>query len=523
MKRISRRTFIDQSAKTAAALGLGCSGREYLASGEKPGGDRPNILIIIDDQHNPRAMGWTGETQVLTPNLDRFASESVRFTNGYCNSPVCAPARHTIYTGLYVSEHGVLHNDRPMRDVPTVMAVLNRAGYTTANIGKMHNAPYHHRRDFQYVLHHEFYDTPAGISHYYPFLQQQIRERGLEPDTWWTPRPGKETWLEHPKSIAGTNWLPEDLTPERWITDQCLEFIRDQRANRPDRPFFLHASYFLPHHPYGPIEKYSRMYDPADMKLPPSFSMEALDRWCTGKGRPDSMTLEDVRWMRAHYFAFLTQLDAELGRLFDGLEELGVADNTIVIFVSDHGDMIGEHGQFYKGVMEDGSARVPFLVRWPETVGREDSTPVMHADLAPTILSAAGAPVPEGLPGRDLRPLISRRETWDDRPIYSEYFADAATRLLVRRGPHKLFGWTRYGEWDGFHYHLYNVEDDPWESRDLVDEPRLQSMRNDLLAELNGIWNRQRPFLPEEIPPAMPRVRYDIPWPANPWEPVRPA
>ncbi len=521
-RKISRRGFARSVAAGGAAAALGCAG---LRQGART--RRPNILLIIDDQHSPRALGCTGETPALTPNLDRLAASSVRFTNGYCNSPVCAPTRHTLYTGLYPSEHGVLHNDFPMRDdVPTVIALLNEAGYTTASIGKMHNAPYHHRRDFQYVMHHEFYDTAGGISHYYPFLCRHLAERGIAPKSWSHPRPGKKSWVDAVETIAfNADWIPEDLTAERWITEESLRFIRDQKARRPDTPFFLHASYFPPHHPYGPIPKYARLYDPADMGLPPNFDQTKLNAWWRpGKNGREPLTERDGQYMRAHYFAFCTQLDAEVGRLLDGLEALGEADNTIVIFVSDHGDMIGEHGRFYKGVMYEGAARVPFLVRWPG-VGRarQEASLVMHADLAPTILRAAGAAVPSNLPGRDLRPLLEDKGRWTERAIYSEYFAAPASHLMLRRGAFKLFGTAPYGQWPDLEYHLFDVEADPWELEDLAGIPDCSRELNDMKDELLAIWRGQRRFLPAELPPVMPRSQYRIDWPSDPWKPVYPS
>jgi len=519
MRDISRRRFLESAG--AGALAAGISG---ACPPRRASHSRPNILLIIDDQHSPRALGWTGQTQVRTPHLDRLAQTSVCFSNAYSASPVCAPARHSIYTGRYVSEHGVLHNDRPMRDIPTMIAMLNSTGYTTANVGKMHNAPYHHRRDFQYVYHHEFFDTAGGISHYAPFLDQQIRQRGLRPDMWWNPEPGRINWLEHVHCIAGTHWLPEDITPERWITDRCMDFLRDQLEERPHNPFFLHASYFPPHHPHGPIAKYAEMYRPDEMELPPNFSQEKLDRWCTGRSRPAHMDADDLRFIRARYFGFVSQLDAEVGRLLQGLRELGLADNTVVIFVSDHGDMIGEHGRLWKDNMFDGSERVPLMIRWPGAARpRVDSTPVSHVDLAPTLLRAAGLEPPGDLPGRDLVPLLAERGSWDDRTIYAEYFAEPASKLMVRRCSHKLFAITPYGQWSDFRYSLYDLEADPWELENLADQPKHKPVMEDLKAKMDEMWRRQRRHLPERIPPPMPRSRYEITWPADPWEPVQPA
>ena len=488
---------------------------------------RPNILLIIDDQHNPRVLGHTGACEVQTPRLDEFASQSVVFSNAYCNNPVCAPTRHTLYTGRYASDHGVYVNDLPMReDVPTLMAALNEAGYTTANVGKMHNCPYHHRRDFQYVLHHEFFIDHGGISHYAPYLEAQVEQRGLRRPArrWGQSREGLRSWLQDPECIAGENWVPEELTAERWVTDESLAFIRDQLVRRPDQPFFLHASYFPPHHPYRPIAKYAAMYDPEAMALPPNWR-PVTPRG--GMGAAGQLSEEDVRRFRAYYYGFVTQLDAEIGRLLDGLEALGVAEDTIVLFMSDHGDMLGEHGRMYKGVMYEGSARVPFMVRWPGvTTPRQEDALISHADVVPTLLRAAGLPddaLGRELPGADLRPLLQHGATgsgWGDRAIYAEYFSRwPYTHLMLRRGAYKLI---RSREGEGVVQRLYDLERDPWELRDLAGDAEQAKALAELAAELDAIWERQRSAMPAEPPPMPWRRTYEIGWPADPWETVRP-
>ena len=212
MNKLSRRDFVKGAAAGSLALVNGCTHLSHTG----PQSKRPNVLLIIDDQHNLRHMGWTGECEVQTPHIDQLASESVCFTSGYDSNPVCAPARHSIYSGLYSSEHGVVWNEMPLRDgIPTMIAHLNKAGYTTANIGKMHNAPPHHRRDFQYVLHHEFLDLAAGGSHYGVFLEHELKKRGLKAErTWMKPRPGFRGFMVDPLCNAGVHWAPEDLTSE---------------------------------------------------------------------------------------------------------------------------------------------------------------------------------------------------------------------------------------------------------------------------------------------------------------------
>ncbi|MGZ8947008.1 MAG: sulfatase family protein [Methylococcaceae bacterium] len=144
----------------------------------------PNVILIIDDQHNRRYMSWTGLGEgIKTPSLDKLASESVAFTNAYASVPQCGPARYSMYSGRYASEHGVLQNDRPrLPHYATLQATLARSGYTTASIGKLHPAPYNARLGFQYVLNHEFYQDVAGISHFWPYLSNQVKKQGIVAD-----------------------------------------------------------------------------------------------------------------------------------------------------------------------------------------------------------------------------------------------------------------------------------------------------------------------------------------------------
>jgi len=506
----------------AACLG----GHISFAAKPQSQNKRPNILFIINDQHNPRAMGYTHQSPVITPNLDRLATQGVRFTNAYCASPVCAPTRHSIYSGLYPSDHGVLSNDRPMHEgIPTMMSYLNLAGYTTANIGKMHNAPYHHRRDFQYVLHHEFYLGPAGISHYAPYLASELKKRGLTFKPWNAPAPGLN-WLQDVKTIAFTNdWLPEDLTPERWITDEALKFMRDQLAQRPNKPFFIHASYFPPHMPYGPIKKYADMYDPATMKLPKNFSRSKMNAWCRGGHKPANISDDEIKRWLACYYGFVTQLDAEIGRLLDGLDELGLADNTIVIFTSDHGDMLSEHGMFYKGVMYEGSARVPLIIRWPGMPkNKRESALVSHVDFMPTVLKAAGVTCDTKMEGMDLRPLLTGdRSAWQDRAVHSEFYSYLPfTHLMLRQGSYKLIASKHKPKKAKTKYELYDVDKDPWEMNDLTKDPAFATTFASMKKTMMSRWQRQKKKLPKAIPPAIKRSRYNITWPADPWEPVTP-
>jgi len=491
---------------------------------------QPNIVFIFVDQMSPRAMGWTGQMEVKTPHLDDFSESSYCFTNAYCTSPVCAPARHSIYTGVYPSRHWVFKNDMMMKeDYTTIMAMMNDNGYTTANIGKMHNAPYHHRRDFQYVLNHEFFVGPAGISHYDAYLQSELEKRGMENYNPYSHVPEGKVWLQVKDGIAAVNPLSEELIPEHWLTREALKFMDDQEASRPDNPFFLHLSYFPPHHPYMPIKKYADMYleNMDDLELPPNYDHERLQRWCQASPmRPDSLTVEDVKYFRALYFGFMTQLDAALGDLFAGMEERELMKNTIIIFTSDHGDNLGERGLFYKGNMFEGSVRVPLMVYWPgHKLGDRKiiSDNVSQVDLVPTMLEAAGIEVPEYMAGEDMLPLMNGKESWEDHSVYSEYYTRGRqpSQLMLRKGDFKLYydDNTESGSWETY---FYNISEDPWELKDEFNNPDYTEELTDFMDELmNEYLDGVFAHAPPEMPEIVSRVSYDIDWPADPWSPVK--
>lgn len=523
------RNRLNRSLLRSVTLTLAMAAGILLIPGCRIVPKQPNIVFIFCDQMSPRAMGWIGQMEVKTPHLDDFSESSYCFTNAYCTSPVCAPARHSIYTGVYPSRHWVLKNDMRMNEeYTTIMAMMNEEGYTTANIGKMHNAPYHHRRDFQYVLNHEFFVGPAGISHYDAFLQSELEKRGIEDYNPYKHVPEGKIWLQDRDGIAGINPLPEELIPEQWMTHEALNFMDDQEANRPEDPFFLHLSYFPPHHPYMPIKKYAEMYleNMDKLELPPNYDHERLQQWCKSSPmRPDSLSVDDVKYFRALYFGFVTQLDAALGDLFAGMEERGLLENTIIVFTADHGDNLGEHGQFYKGNMFEGSVRVPLMVYWPgkKLKGRKVITDnVSHVDLVPTLLEAAGIESPEYLAGRNMLPLMKGKESWEDHSVYSEYYSSSRepSQLMLRKGDYKFIytSDTEFGDWETY---FYNIKEDPWEMNDGMED----SLFADILLEyiddlMNGYYGDMEGYAPPEMPEIVSRVTYDIDWPADPWKPV---
>jgi len=493
---------------------------------------RPNFIIIFDDQHNSKHMGWTGEGEgIRTPSLDKLARESVAFTNAYANCPVCAPCRHSVYTGHYPSRHGVILNDMQLReDMPTLMEILADAGYTTANIGKMHFGPYNERHGFQYVLNHEFFDNAGGISHFRPWLDKQVEERGIiarQYPTWNHAEPNS-TWSLHLETLAFEYDLPIDLTSEHWVTDESINFMKDQLASRPYQPFLLHASYFAPHNPYGVTEEFNT-YRPEDMAIPPSWSPEKVAAFEGSRKQQFNLpayTREDFQSIKAFYFGFITQLDSQIGRLIEWVDSNPeIAENTIIVFLSDHGDRMGEHGMLYKGgtgAMFEGSAAIPFMLRWPGQEPGIEKTPVTPIDIMPTFLKAAGIEPDPELPGMDLKPLLESGESgsnWEERTVFSEWLAPLPFRyIMARRGNYKLIADNSAGKFPELEFELYDLEADKWEMKNLADDPAFESLLNEMKEEVLGHYSRQQAYLPESRPPIVPRSIWNISFPFKPWE-----
>ncbi|MFY0651789.1 MAG: sulfatase-like hydrolase/transferase [Cyclobacteriaceae bacterium] len=493
--------------------------------------ERPNFIIIFDDQHNSKHMGWTGLGEgIKTPNMDRLAAQSITFTNAYTSCPVCAPARHSVYTGHYASRHGVIMNDRPLsEEIPTLMELLAESGYTTANVGKMHFAPYNERHGFQYVLNHEFFADNAGISHFRPWLDREAKKRGLKAERYphWSQADPSSDWLFEVNSLSFEHDVPIELTSEHWVTDNSIAFIEDQLKQRPGKPFLLHASYFAPHHPYGVVEEFNT-YKPEDMKIPPSWTEEkANDFGNINQQKKDfPLSKKDYQKLKATYFGFISQLDYEMGRLLDFIDSNDeLARNTIIVFITDHGDRMGEHGMLYKGgegAMLEGSVGIPFMLRWPGKKPRMEKTPVSHIDIMPTFLKAAGIKPESDLPGIDLKTVVESKDienTWKDRTVISEWLSPLPFRyIMARKGKHKFVADNSNGMFPDMQYELYDMEADTWEMENLAYEPGYESLVKEFEKTVLAHYNEQKEFLPATMPPATPRSKWDIQFPFKPWE-----
>jgi arylsulfatase len=461
---------------------------------------QPNILWICTDQQRYDTIGTLGNPYVSTPNLDRLVAEGVAFTHAYCQSPICTPSRASFLTGRYAS---TVHNNRNGNDyfparATLVTKQLADAGYDCGLIGKLHLAGAYRRieprtddgyRYWQYS-HAPRDDWPQGHDY-----ADWVREQG-------------QVLGELTKSPDG---VPAALHQTTWCADKTIEFISEER----DGPWLASVNIYDPHPPFNPPAEYRAMFDPAEMPGPlfresdlaQQARLEALDFQSKGR-HPDDLDIKnpiipmppklgleeddsiggqrDARTLQAAYYAMIKLIDDQVGRILEALEESGQRDNTLIIFMSDHGETLGDHGLIQKGCrFYEGLVRVPLIISWPGHVrqGVRGDALVELTDIAPMLLELAGEPVPEEMTGKSLWPMLSGEQAPDHHRdfVRCEYYdaldqPDATHGTMYRDGRYKL---------NVYHGHnlgeLYDLQEDPDEYVNLWDDPAHQMLKLDLM------------------------------------------
>lgn len=459
--------------------------------------ERPNVILICVDEMRGDCLSAAGHPRVQTPHLDELARGGTRFTNGYSATPTCVPARVALFTGQSQERHGrVGYVDGVPFDRAHPVTMQNefgKAGYQTGAIGKMHVSPERSRAGFEDVRLHDGFLHHARRTHgrdfryfddYVPWLR---RQPGVSPD---------EEYFDHGVSCNSTvarPWdKPERLHPTSWIGTEAIDWLyrRD-----PTRPFFLYLSFHRPHPPYDPpqwaFDMYERMpemprrlgnwehhYDPA--------RADGLHTAYVGKLAPAV-----IHRARSGYYGLITQLDMQLNRIKESLMEFGVHDNTVIAFTSDHGEMMGDHDMYRKGVGFEGSAHVPFIVAPAPDDARAArrhcvDQVVELRDIAPTLLELAGIDVPAECDGRSLVPFL-RGETPDDwrEWLHGEHVMLGQSLQWVTDG-HTKYLWA--SEWGT--EELFDLDADPEELCNRADDPAyaelLATWRGRLVEALTG-------------------------------------
>lgn len=430
----------------------------------------PNLLLITTDQQRFDTL----ELDVVrTPHLDQLRHQGAHFTRAYAETPICVPARVSIMTGRSVFDHGMTHNgpsSAVMGRDGTLPALLREHGYATAAIGKMHFTPQRARHGFdELVLPDDYYRAMAG-------LPLQPMRHGLGQNEL---HPGMAT-------------VPESMTLTAWIADQCVQYVRDRRD--PTVPFFLWASFSKPHPPLDPPEPYASMYRDAPIPepvcgewaadgdvCPPAFARQRQ------RGSYDLLPPPVIRAAREAYYGLVTQVDYAIGRIFAGLQDVGLLDDTLILFTSDHGEFLGDHRSGNKVMFHEPSARIPFLLRLPGSspwYGEVNDALVTHTDVLPTLVAAAGGAPPPECTGLDLVALLhgeARREYLCGLATEAGY--DEPIYLAITDGRWKYIWYP-----EGGHEQLFDLPSDPQELIDLsgAQPATAGSLHNTLVRELRA-------------------------------------
>ena len=437
----------------------------------------PNILLVMADQLAPHFTGTYGHPLVSTPHLDSLAEHGALFDAAYCHSPLCAPARFTMLAGLPVTEIGAWDNASEFSaSTPTFAHHLSLAGYRTVLSGKMHFVGPDQLHGFEERLTTDIY--PADFA--------------------WTPNWEKaderiDKWYHNMDvlSDAGTAVTTYQIDYDEEVGFAARRKLLDIARDGDDRPFFMCASFIHPHDPYVARQEWWDVYDHTDIDMPDPWDLDALDphtlRIRTGiQADTVGYTDEQVRNARHGYYANVSYFDDQLGKLLATLKETGTLDNTLVIVTSDHGDMLGDRGAWFKMSFHERSARVPLVVSGPDVANVNVANACSHLDLFPTLLDVAGAQIPDHLPGRSLVPSWSG----DVDPIdetFGEYTAEmtSAPIFMVRRGRYK------YIHCNTDPAQLYDLENDPLERNNLAGSRELAELEAGFAAEVLARWDEE--------------------------------
>lgn len=499
-----------------------------------------NFLVITSDQHHWMAMGYNDST-VKTPNLDRLAKSGTIFDRAYCTNPTCTPSRASIITGMMPSQHGAYTLGTKLPEtVHTIGEDLSANGYETALIGKAHFQPFKGSAeypslegypilqdlDFWRDFNGPFYgfkhvelarnhgDEAHVGQHYVLWMMEKLKSEGKDPESW-------QHWFRKPTGTSDSQYgswnLPEEYHMNTWIaerTNSMLETYKKEKKN-----FFLWASFFDPHPPYLVSGKWADMYDPQKMTLPeivagelndmppiyqktqekdPDFSeFKDSELWSPGIHSHMNRTKEERAKDMALYYGMISFMDQEIGKILDKLDSLGLTNNTIVIFTSDHGNVYGQHGLIKKGpFLYEDLVKVPLIVSCPEKIPADVRSKSLQSlvDIAPTCLSLAGIHIPNTMTGIDEKKVWTGEKAAIRENVIVENHQQPESlyqkQLITQRFKLTVYMNHSYGE-------LFDLENDPGELKNLWYVPEFSEIKQKLLLELIQSGMKGEPLLVE--------------------------
>jgi choline-sulfatase len=448
---------------------------------------RPNVLIVMYDQLTPGALGCYGNDAVHSPTIDRLAAEGVVFDAAYSNSPLCTPARYCMMTGQLPSATRGYDNAAYLAStIPTFAHYMRAAGYRTVLSGKMHFVGPDQLHGFEWRRTTDIY--PADF--------------GWTPD-WGAPDERIDWWYHNMDSVtgAGVAEVTNQLLFDDEVGQQAVRALHDLARSDDERPFLLVASFTHPHDPYVTRQEHWDRYEGVDIAMPAVSAADAPDdphsarlRAAVDMGKAE-ITDDDVRRARRAYYGNVSYVDDWTGRLVDTLKALRLSDDTVVVLVADHGDMLGERGLWYKMSFFEPSARIPLVVHAPGRFSAwRVAAPVSLVDLLPTLVDLAGSSVEpvDPLAGSSLVALCDGAPG-DDREVIGEYMAEGsiAPIVMIRRGA------TKFVHCPADPDQLYDLSADPLELHNLAGETTSASVVDALLAEVAARWDM--PLLFDEV------------------------
>jgi choline-sulfatase len=458
-----------------------------LGEGDKV--NKPNILFIMSDEHNASVMGTAGDKIVKTPNLDQLAHEGVVFDNCYTPSPICVPARLSITAGKYISKCGAWSNESMLEsdNITSIATVLSKQGYDCYLGGKMH-----YSKERRY-----------GMDELYPFwtntnIRKPYNKRIDLTDGEFESRESELSPRFDKFYVGDDNRV---MDHDRKVTEICCDVINNRKKE--DSPFFLIAGYLAPHFPLIVPEKYYEMYrDKVPMPVIPENHIESFPKHYKVMQKAfknDQVDSSITKKGRELYYGLVTWFDEEVGKLLDSLNDSEIKENTIVIYTSDHGENMGEHGLWWKNSMYDCSVKVPLIVSWPKRWGQGiRKTEICNLlDIIQTICDVAGADIPPDWDGNSMVDFLDDENSpWKDYAV-SEYYAHgiAAGHCMIRKGDYKYVYFNKIDENNGEERQLFNMKDDPNEFNNLIKDPQYK----DTVHELHDLLVKELGREPSEV------------------------
>lgn len=428
--------------------------------------ERNNVVLINTDHWFSQLLGCNGHEVIMTPTLDHLAKNGVLYDNCYSECPVCIPARRTLMTGTSPKTHGdrIYSDTMPMPNVPTMAETFKQAGYQTCAVGKLHVYPQRNRIGFDEAIILEEGRYDFGVVDDY---QIWLGEHGYVGEEFMHAM-GSNTYYTRPYH------LPEEAHPTNWVTKQA---IKQLKRKDPTKPGFFYVSYQAPHPPLVPLQVYLDMYKDEEIDEP------VIDDWQNNnytikalKNLSKPYSHKEIIAAKKAFYALCTHIDHQIRLIIGTLREMNILDNTVIMFLSDHGDMLFDHDMVLKRCFYERSSNVPLILSGKPVEhlkGKKDSSLISLKDIMPTLLDLCGIDIPESVEGHSIL------SDYKNSHIYGEIGTGITATRMMRKEDYKLVYYPV-----GNKTQLFNIKDDPNEKVDLSEDPNYKDIKDQLQSNL---------------------------------------